>query len=117
MMTFCSQRCILISLWLHATLTQPLTGKCNRFGVQFAQIVLLLFLPPLAFMFLQKMARMTQEFPAMVRRAMALERENWVDDGGGGEGIYDALFHLQILCDPLRNVTRYNPNNPTICEE
>ena len=60
-------------------------------------------------MFLQKMARMTQEFPAMVRRAMALKRENWVEDGGG-EGIYDALCHLQmILCDckPI----------PTICEQ
>ena len=67
-------------------------------------------------MFLQKMARMTQEFPAMVRRAMALKRKG-SNEGGGGEGIYDALFHLQILCDPLRNVTRYNPNNPTICEE
>ena len=38
-------------------------------------MVLLPSFSSLAFMFLQKMARMTQEFPAMVRRAMALERE------------------------------------------
>ena len=65
-------------------------------------MVLLPSFSSLAFMFLQKMARMTQEFPAMVRRAMALKRENWVEDGGGGEGIYVALFHIRILCDPLR---------------
>ena len=34
------------------------------------------------------------------------ERIGSIEDGGGGEGIYDALFHLQILCDPLRIVTR-----------
>ena len=32
------------------------------------------------------------------------ERIGSIEDGGG-EGIYDALFHLRILCDPVRNVT------------
>ena len=32
----------------------------------------------------------------------AEERESWVGVGGGGEGIYDALFHPPILCDPFR---------------
>ena len=58
-----------------AILTQPLAGKMFTFWSAIRTNGPPSFLPPLAFMFLQKMARMTQEFPAMVRRAMALRRE------------------------------------------